>query len=327
MATFDGLLMRDTLQDNGVVPSPGYPYHSPDIIVHDQVANPEAYFTNNYSSDPNQPLQAGNPTNFVYVRTKNLSTSTKVGYYIHVYRANSSLFLNTGVWKNNKLTTRTGNDYIQLGSVAPEAIGVGSDRFILNAQQGNYCVIGIASEQQEPTIPGNFPTYNAYITWVRTNQNVCGRNLSIIRDYPNRSYSRLDTFTNPESSAQLVAFKTKASNNLPVGTSFGVQCAPAGVDKHQVITNNNASRILAVAGMAPANFDGTVTSYATLPSGRTWPPNSRLTTEAYVGRASQDEVARYATDFAVFGTQPHELGLPSNGVLVLLGSTGTEFIQ
>ncbi|MBF0175782.1 MAG: hypothetical protein HQL63_02865 [Magnetococcales bacterium] len=61
MPTYDGFLMRDSLSDDGIVPSPGYPYYSPDMIGHAQVADPVSYFTANYATDPNQPLQMGSP--------------------------------------------------------------------------------------------------------------------------------------------------------------------------------------------------------------------------------------------------------------------------
>ena len=87
MTTYDGLLMRDNLADNGVVPSPGYPYHSPDIISHSQVEKPDTFFKANYDSNPNEAIELGSRTNRIYVRTKNLSTAAKTRWYISVYRS------------------------------------------------------------------------------------------------------------------------------------------------------------------------------------------------------------------------------------------------
>ena len=84
MPVFDGFLMRDALNDDGTVPSPGYPYYSPDLIAHAQVADAKPFFTANYATDPNQPVELGSKVNYFYVRAKNLSAGTLSGYYITV---------------------------------------------------------------------------------------------------------------------------------------------------------------------------------------------------------------------------------------------------
>ena len=59
MTTYDGLLMRDNLADNGVVPSPGYPYHSPDIIAHSQVEKPDTFLKLTMIQTLMRPLNLG----------------------------------------------------------------------------------------------------------------------------------------------------------------------------------------------------------------------------------------------------------------------------
>jgi len=326
MPEFDGLLMRDDTVDTGVVPSPGYYYHSPDVIAHAQVASPKTYFTNNYTTNPNQAVQLGSSENFIYVRAKNLSSSAKSGYYCSVYRSKSSLFMTPSIWKNNKLLTESGNSYVSFDTVQPNGIVVGNDHFLLSGLSSDlFCVIGIASDQQNPTLPSDFSTYSAYISWVRNNQNVCGNNLRFARDYPNRQFERLDHFANPQSDDVPVLIMVTATG-LPDTTTFGATCVPAGINKSQTVQTGN---ILTVSGMVPADFDGTVTTFGTLASGGTWPSGATLTTKVYVGQEAQSDVAKYATPwelFAEIGVTPDQIDyLPENGVLVLLGSTGTQF--
>jgi hypothetical protein len=151
--------MRDNLADNGVVPSPGYPYNSPDIISHSQVEKPDTFFKANYDSNPNEAIELGSRTNRIYVRTKNLSTAAKTGWYISVYRSTASLFTNTNLWKTSPLKTAAGHEHISLANLQPNDIGVGGEAFLLSGVDSEYfCLIGIASSTQVPTIPDAFAT-------------------------------------------------------------------------------------------------------------------------------------------------------------------------
>lgn len=325
MSTYNGLFMRDSISDDGTVPSPGYIYSSPDIICHEQVADPQAFFKDNYNSDPNQPVQYGSAVNFIYSRVKNLSTDSKAGY-INVYRSKSSLFMKPSIWKNNRLQTINGTPYLTLNSINPNQIGVGNDPFVLSALKNNlFCVVGIVSSEQEPALPDDFSTYSDFVLWIRNNQNICVRNLSLARDYPARNYERLDSFSNPEDIAVPTLFKLTATN-LPRGTSFGVKCAPLNINKSQ---NVDQGTIFTDSGMCPANFDGTVTTFATLPSGTTvWPDNARLEIEVYVGLEENDPAIIYAESWELFVIKPHEMkGLKQNGSLVRIGSCATQFIN
>jgi len=326
MPTYDGLLIRNDLNDNGVVPSPGYPYYSPDIICHAQVADPQTYFVNNYTSDPNQPAQVGSHTNFIYTRAKNLSTTSKSGWYGHVYRAAASLFMTPSIWKANPLSTRAGNPYTTFGTIAPNAVGVGNDVLLLDGLANHYfCLIAVASPTVTPNIPASFPTYADYIVWARQNQNVCGRNLTYLQSFPNRQFSRLDDLTNPQSSAVPVLAKVEVQGSLPSGTTFGVQCAPAGMDAS---ANTSSAQFVTGSGMVPGNFSGTVTTWGSLPAGVTsWPSGASLKTTLYYGQDATHPAYEYGEAWESFDVGPGDIeGMPENGVLVRLGETGTIFM-
>ncbi len=323
MSQFDGFLMRDTLQDTGVVPSPGYPYHSPDLIGHAQVANPTTFFKNNYNTDPNQPVQTGSKLNYFYVRAKNLAPQTLTGYYVTVYRANASLFMRPSIWKNNKLQTHDGQAYVSLGNTPSGQVVVGDKPFFLDGiASSNFCMIGIVSNSQNPTIPSDFATYADYISWVRTNQNVCGRNLRILHSYPNRNYEQLDEFSNPQAEAVPTLFQTTIHGSLPANSKFGLTCAPLNLNTNW---NVNDGTVRTASAMTPAQFNGNVTTWATLPSG-SWPNGVWIETTVYVGEGANSPAAMFAeTEWCDLGGVAPESLDANRPHLVRLGNCATLF--
>ncbi|MFL6111948.1 MAG: hypothetical protein ACJ786_11430 [Catenulispora sp.] len=327
MAQFDGFLMRDTISDTGQVPSPGYPYSSPDLIAHAQVADPVTYFTSNYGSDPNQAVQLGSRLNPVYVRAKNLSEQPKSGYYISVFRANTSLFMRPSIWRNNALSTADGRTSVPLpATVAPGAVGVGADPFLLDAVSSNlFCCVGMVSPSATPQIPTDFQNYEAYIAWVRNNRNVCCRNLNTVRSYPNRWFERVDAFSNPSQTDSVpTLFEVTLRGTLPPGSTFGLQCAPLGIATNWNIDHGPRQ---VTSGITPPMFDGMVTTWAILPTNASWPPNTSIDTAVWVGFPDTSPMAQYATPLSEIGVRAEEVEGLGNGILVRLGNCQTLFVS
>ncbi|HEU4658174.1 MAG TPA: hypothetical protein VFR97_11640 [Capillimicrobium sp.] len=320
--------MRDTLGDTGVVPSPGYPYSSPDLIGYDPVApsQVQAFFSSNYDSDVNKPIQLGSRMNPLYVRGKNLATTTKTGQYISVYRANTSLFLTPSRWAPNRLATQSGAGSVALPEMAPGAIGVGPEPFLIDGTvgQGLYCLVGMVTSTPNPVLPPDFASYSDYIAWVRNNQNVCGRNLSVLSSFPARAFERWDTFSNPEENAVPVLFMVTVNGpqGLPSGTTFGITCNPIGVQASW--TWNPSSPSQTASSMCPKTWSGTAVTWATLPSGAVWPRGTTIGTKVYVGRDADDPVAIYATPWDELPVGPGDVDGVEDGVLVLLGTVTTQ---
>ena len=324
MPVYNGFLFRDTQNDDGTVPSPGYPYHSPDIIAHSQVANPATYFAANYASDPNQPVQLGSAVNYVYVRAKNLSTNTLSGYNISVFRATASLFMTPSIWKNNPLKTEAGVDHVSLPSTASNGIAVGRAPFLLDAlTSANFCVIGMAYNTPAPPIPADFTSYDAYYTWARANQNVCGRNLLLAQNFPDRNYEKLDNFSNPETSSVPTLFKVTIHGTLPANSTFGLTCAPLNINTTWNINNGTTQT---TSAMTPASYNGNVTTWATLASG-SWPTGVWIETTVYVGMSAEANSAKYCeTEWEELGGKAPEVIDASRPYLVMIGNTTTKFV-
>jgi hypothetical protein len=324
MPVYNGFLFRDTQNDDGTVPSPGYPYHSPDIITHAQVADPKTYFAANYSADPNQPVQLGSAVNYVYVRAKNLSSNTLSGYKISVFRATASLFMTPSIWKNDPLKTQAGADHVTIPGTVSNGTAVGSEPFLLDAlTSANFCVIGMAYNTAEPPIPADFSNYNAYVNWARANQNVCGRNLLLARNFPSRNYEKLDNFSNPEAISVPTLFKVTIHGTLPPNSTFGLTCAPLGI---ATSWNVNSGNTQTASAMTPANYNGNVTTWATLTTG-SWPDGVYIETTVFVGMSSEANSAKYCeTEWLELGGKEPEVMDASRPHLVMIGNTTTKFV-
>ncbi|HZV74494.1 MAG TPA: hypothetical protein VFF79_12320 [Conexibacter sp.] len=325
MPAYDGMLLRDALTDDGSVPSPGYPYYSPDLICYPQVANPQTFFTANYTSDPNQAAQLGTALNRVYVRGKNLAPTPLSGWNVFLYRASSSLFMTPSIWVRNQVPTFSGGTYVSLPATQPQGIAVGSDCFMLSGLSSNlFCLVGVATAGTSPSIPATFASYGDYVSWVRQNQNVCGRNLSLAQSFPNRQYERLDAFSNPASESVPTLFRVALTGTLPAGSTFGLVCAPLNVNTSWSISQGP---VQTASGMTPAAFNGTVTTWASLPSGTTrWPSGVRLDTTVYVGIDSEHPASAFAAppeELAI--TADEAAALMPSGTLVRLGNCATVF--
>jgi hypothetical protein len=326
------VLMRDALNDDGRVPSPGYPYYSPDLIGYDPV-NPQqvqAFFSGNWATDPNKPIQLGSTSNALYVRAKNLGTTPSSGQYISVYRANTTLFLTPSRWSSNRLRTQSGAQSVALPTMPPQGIGVGPEPFLIDGTTGAglYCLVGMATATPNPVLPSDFTNYSAYINWVRGDQSVCGRNLSTLRSFPTRQFERWDSFSNPEAGDVPTLFKLTVSGaqGFPAGTTLGLTCAPMGVQQQWTWDPAFPSRT--ASGMCPPNWGGTVVTWVSLPSGGTWPRGTTVDTVVYVGRNPDDSAAQYATPWEELGVDPREMdGIVDDGVLVMLGSVTTQLVS
>jgi hypothetical protein len=112
--------------------------------------------------------------------------------------------------------------------------------------------------------------------------------------------------------------------SLPAGTTFGVVCAPLGIDARWDVSQG---RTQTTSGITPPGFDGSVTSWASLPSGATrWPAGARLDTTVYVGVPNDAPAAVYAAPLDELRLDANAAkDLAPNARLVRLGNCATVF--
>jgi hypothetical protein len=323
MAYQNQFLIRTNLLDDGS--NTHLSYNSPDIISHEQVANPQDFFANNYNQDVNQMVDRGLRTNFVYIRAKNMDDprpNNTIGY-ARLYRASASLFMSPEIWKNNSVHTADGRDYIDISSASQGEITVGDDVFILDGTKNDgFCLVAIIADTPDKTIPDNFTSYDDFNYWLISNHAVAIRNLNVIYNYKKYDYERLDSLTNPESQDVITAFKLTAKN-LPENTICGMSCDPIGLKK-EGNSHGDYTEILDAAIM-PKNFNGYVLTYIKLPNQSILPDDAELSIEYWTEVTPGDKCYTYATDPVTLGITSNTIKFSPSGKLMLTGSCSTLF--
>lgn len=345
MPNYTDILVRDSLQDVGVIPSPGYPYTSPDIICTQQntYSNPGAQFgtTTSYNGDPNLSVINGQNNNF-YVRGKNLGTAN-VGGNMYVYWSKASLLLTPNLWFNQPMTTLNSQsqNYVALPSVGANQISVGATPFNWTppsiSPNDHFCLIGAVSTGSHPWPPTSAPTFansDEFTMWVRNNQNICWRNLYLVTNPNQPQWDRLDSFSNPWTTTMPMMVQA-ACTNVPVGTTIKLICTALGINTSVVTTTTNQTVYSNGTG-CPAGFNGFIETTANLPSGTTsWPSGAMITTTVFVGTSTTSPAFVLAHDFGDDEEHPHvketrrlvqkTLNDSNGGALIAIGNTATAY--
>lgn len=262
------LLIRDNLSDTGIIPSVGSMYSSPDLIVHEQVENPEMFFSANYDKDVNQAMDIHSRVNLIYVRVKNISATPKIAY-IHLYAANASLFLNSSEWLMDKLKTAEGVDYVQTDVIQPGEVGVGKVPFVFNAlSDHNYCHIGYVSDTPgKPDIPGNFSNYEEYSNWLHGNTNICMRNFAKVSG-PRYYLENSCEFSNPKKDKTSGLFEIQLGGKFPAGTQILFYSRQLDIEHTTVLDKETTQYSECVPTVIPAESRGIATLKIVLPEGQ-----------------------------------------------------------
>jgi len=129
-STYAGFYLRNNLNCNGAVPSPG-PYDLCPDIIQSNAAIPNAQSTLStqqswaqaYSTDPTLAQ-----TNYYYVRGIN-GAAASVTSQVYLYYTPAQLILFPTLWKNNMLSTSEGLDCVNVQADAGH-IDVGDDAFV-----------------------------------------------------------------------------------------------------------------------------------------------------------------------------------------------------
>ncbi len=154
MTQYNSILLRQNLQDKGLMPRTGGWTASPDIIPAgiSPVSDPTAVYTSaeSYATNPGQPV-VKNASNYIYLRGKNLSSETVTGE-VRVFYAKQSLFLYPQQWLQNGLKTSQGSETSELKDLAAGAIGVTTDpfAFVPTDTGEHHCLVGFISTPDHP---------------------------------------------------------------------------------------------------------------------------------------------------------------------------------
>lgn len=316
MAYQTKMLFRDSLGDIGDKSGHGSYCASPDMIVHSLVKNPKPAFGTNYSSDPNEQVDKSSRTNAIYTRVKSMQEADGItNGYIRIYRANSSLFMNTDQWKNNRLRTPDGKEYVTVTTTKNGEIAVGDDILVVDGTKPNFCMVGIVNDSAQETLPDKFSTYNDFVMWVHNERSVAVRNFSLYSSGQQYDSESLYAFSNPESKARLGSILVEASG-LPKGTVFGLVNKDVCLDKSAVFDPDNpAKKQVTDSAFLEAGFSGYAKIYAKLPQGQVWPAGASIITTFWIGVDEREEMLQFAKPI-------HQVALDRNAFESLDRSNG-----
>lgn len=266
------LLIRDSRYDVGNIPSGTYWCSSPDLIVHEQVANPQTFLKENYDgADANQKINTGAAHNFIYTRCKNLSDE-RVRACIRSYASTSSLFMQPSLWKQNILKDMNDIPFVETEIIGKDQIGVGLVPFVFDARgKRNYCHIGYVTESRDiqPEIPeSDFSSYGDFQNWITNNPHICLRNYSIFS--AKSSYTEYSCFmSNPNNYACPYSLKITTRQKYPVGTVIEFKCSLAHLDAQHVVKTETEKDVFQINGeeLLEAHFEGYVIASVYLPTG------------------------------------------------------------
>lgn len=336
LGEWNDILLRDSLEDIGVIPSPGYPYTSPDVICTQQQQVDPTQFTQNYGSDPNLPVIA-KQNNFMYVRGKNLGTQPSGGT-VYLYWCESSLLMLPDQWKQNAMQANVGGQwqpYNTLPQVEGSQISVTQAPFAwapstLPAGQ-HYCTIGAVSTPTHPWSTNDippFPTWDDFVMWVRNHQNICWRNLTLLTNPNQPEWDRLDLVSLPGTAPVPMLVKAQCTN-VPIGTTVMLKNDQLGIQT-SVVTDNVNQTIYSNGVTCPAGYIGYIETLAQVAQGQIWPTGAAIETILYLGTEPNKPVAKFAHDFGTDNKHPSVVqarGLVKGtmgGVLVAVGNCSTK---
>ncbi len=321
--------MRDNLSDQGQVPSAGSYYSSPDLIVHDQVADPQSFFVGNYAQDVNQSINRGSGANFIYARVKNLSTTDTLTAHVRLYASTSSLFMTPSRWVNNKICSAAGESVILTNPMSPGGIGVAKVPFLFNAKATtNYCHVGyVTKDETEPDIPDSFNTYSDFVVWLHENTHICLRNFYTLSGRAS-TIDQVNEFSNPSTKEERVGtFNVRLNGQFPIGTEVTVKCDLVGINASYKVTSLQDMTQFPVACIIPPGISAYLVTSIYLPSGGVWPEGGYLTVTFYVSESWDGAAFQYSLPAHLLSVPlnaPHLF--QSQGRLIMVGECSTRMI-
>ncbi len=278
------ILLRDSFDDTGLRPFSTV-YASPDIITHEQVNDPTAFFSSDasYNSDPNIPLELKND-NFIYARIKNIGNEVSGKVYVNLYANHLSLYLDPRKWEKNRIPTVSGSSFSEISPVAPGKIAATTDYFLFNSKNynGNCCFVCTAGSDKDPDYTW-IDTREKYFKWVSENPWVATRNMVTSRKYKIKHFEDHLNISNHYPDEAAVIFEV-AAYNVPNGTTYGIKCDTLAINKSvKYDVNDPSTKKFLDNAYLPPDYDNYVSFYGELPNESSeWPVNAYITVAARV---------------------------------------------
>src|SRR5262245_15986230 len=188
MATWDDLLLRLNLDDQGAYPNrQGVPCASPDIIPWgtQPAADWQTRFgQSSYGSDVGTNPVVDQP-NYIYGRSKNLHNGAQTGKF-YCYWSKASALNWPKQWSGNAMQTNTGADHVDFSAAKLGDIAVCSEALKWNPRPigggDHYCLVGRVTTNNHPNPIPNVTIMPDFAQYIRDNPNMCWRNVALISE-------------------------------------------------------------------------------------------------------------------------------------------------
>jgi hypothetical protein len=306
---WNDLLIRDSLLDQGTIPSGQDVYFSPDIICTQQNSylDPTGQFGTaaSYASNAlNLPPIAQN-FNYFYIRAKNMNPNA-TGGQVYAYICEPSLAMIPANWFNNPLFVQPPS----IGPIVPAKQYYGNLPAVPNggisvtpfpliwetpADTTHFCAVAICSTAANPwnsTTPPTFGSWGDFVNWVRNHPTAGWRNLQLISTPNAPAQSSTASFNNTFSTPVTLVI-TVTCTNVPAGSTLSVtSAAMPGINRSQPVVAGTTI-YYGNTVTCPPHCIGYVNTSVQLPAGTTWPPGAILTSYASVGELPTHTAARF----------------------------------
>ncbi len=233
---WDGIVVRNTLSEDGTTPRPTSAY-SPDLIISGTVPFEDPSILTdpaNYDKPYDARLTIGQP-NYLYVRGKNFTDKNLDGHW-NLFYATPNILLYPYLWEKNQLATSSGNQNPPF-SIEAGKIGASEDsfRWIPQDTSDHYCLIGIAVTEEHGNPLSGVNNISNLADAMANNANIAQRNVLMVRGNVPQviQEARYDQGSEAAKIDLAVVFE-----NIPKGSSYTVS---SGTPLHGKALSHTAS--------------------------------------------------------------------------------------
>ncbi|CAM3091582.1 hypothetical protein G4177_22665 [Corallococcus sp. ZKHCc1 1396] len=261
---YDDLFFRSNLSDYGQLPSPPLAYESPDIIPSGiyPTNDPQAFFSSNYNQDVGQNLVTDGQ-NYIYLRTKNLSSGAESGK-VSLYYTPASLLLYPNKWKDNALKTSDNQTEVFLQAPRAGDIAVTDNPFVWapNSISGDhYCLISRVSTPKHDNPVPVVGSYTDLTEFILNNPGFGWRNVALV-DANSPTFNTTVEYSQGTEAGSII-FQLECTN-VPGGASVAFSAGTPGpspliVLEKTTVPQNNGSWNTSVTCNVPANYTTNIT--------------------------------------------------------------------
>ncbi|MGV1046937.1 MAG: hypothetical protein ACOYD4_00220 [Solirubrobacterales bacterium] len=325
-ASYEDLLVRNTVADLGQIPAQGALSGSPDVIPAGTEYVEPKKFLEQMGVDPGKNVYVAED-NYLYVRGVNHAPAAQTGK-VHLYYSRASLLQYPAQWSKNELPLNDGT----LGS--PVSAAKTGDSFVTEApffwrevpqppEGDHYCLIG---RLVTPTHANEIPTILQlpdFSKWVSENRGMSWRNINVVTDPAAPTFS-VDVLYEQGETTEELSLLLKCEN-IPAGCDVGFTCGTPGpkppIQLSRTKLTNPGVEIVGITTTIPANFKSSIT-YSYWANGNVLPANAKITLEGVYVPPAGSELADLGQDLESLGFPPElraqaEVGVgPRKGIRV-----------